>query len=194
MSKEDKAKFLALEGNGSSDIEDSGIYLLMEGINEDSAARVIKWILEMNIKKVAGKLPNVKELMLMVNSPGGSVPDAFALIDIMRGSKLKVNTIGLGLIASCGLLIFMAGENRVLTPNTSILSHQWSWAAWGKEHELFATVKEFDLTKERILAHYKKYSKLNIKQINKVLLPAHDVWLSAEDALKHGLCDEIKTV
>ncbi|MCK5018477.1 MAG: ATP-dependent Clp protease proteolytic subunit [Candidatus Peribacteraceae bacterium] len=193
MNNKDKNTCGIPEG-GSTDIEDSGIYLLMEGIDDDSCAKAIKWILEMNLKKTAGLIPKIKELTIIVNSPGGSVSAGFALIDIMRGSNLKVNTVGIGMIASCGLLIFMAGRNRILTPNTSILSHQWSWAAWGKEHELFATVKEFDLTKERILTHYKKYSKLKIKQINEILLPAHDVWLSSEDALKYGLCDEVRSI
>ena len=45
----------------------------------------------------------------------------------------------------CGLSIFMSGQkgHRTLTPNTSILSHQWAWGSAGKEHELFATIKEF---------------------------------------------------
>jgi ATP-dependent Clp protease, protease subunit len=71
--------------------------------------------------------------------------------------QFPIRTIGLGQIASAGLLIFASGSKgqRILTPNTSILSHQYSWGAFGKEHELFATVKEFDLTTKRMIAHYK---------------------------------------
>ena len=77
-----------------------------------------------------------------------SVPSCFALIDIMKGSRIPIHTVGLGVIASCGLLLFITGEKgkRTLTPNTSILSHQYSWGSYGKEHELFAQVKEFELS------------------------------------------------
>jgi len=90
------------------------------------------------------------------------------------------------MIASCGLLMFISGTKgrRVLTPNTSILSHQYSWGTYGKEHELIAVEKEYDLTTERMVNHYKKCTGLSEKDIRKYLLPAHDVWLSAKEAKK----------
>ena len=93
-------------------------------------------------------------------------------------------------------MIFIAGEkgHRVLTPNTSIMSHQFSWGSWGKEHELVAVGKEFELTTERMISHYKKCTGLNEKQIRQYLLPATDVWLSAKEAKKLGICDSIKDI
>jgi ATP-dependent Clp protease protease subunit len=90
--------------------------------------------------------------------------------------------------------MFISGTKgrRILTPNTSILSHQYSWGSFGKEHELFAQIKEYDLTTERMIAHYKKCTGLSEKEIREYLLPASDVWLSAKEAKKLGLCDEIK--
>ena len=132
----------------------------------------------------------------MINSPGGDVSACFALVDAMKGSKIPVRTIGLGLIASCGLLLFIAGErgHRTLTPNTSILSHQWSWGSTGKEHELFATVREFELTSKRLMEHYRKCTGLPEKTIRDVLLPPQDVWLDSKEALKYKLCDRVKTL
>jgi len=101
----------------------------------------------------------------------------------------------MGMIASCGLLMFISGTKgiRILTPNTSILSHQYSWGSYGKEHELFAVVKEYDLTTERMVNHYKKCTSLTEKEIRKFLLPPHDVWLSAKEAKKLGICDSIQS-
>jgi ATP-dependent Clp protease protease subunit len=112
----------------------------------------------------------------------------------MRGSAIPIRTIGLGQIASAGLMIFIAGDKgmRILTPNTSILSHQYSWGAIGKEHELFATVKEFDLTTKKMIQHYKKCTGLSEAKIREVLLPPQDVWLSPQEAKKLGLCDDVK--
>jgi ATP-dependent Clp protease protease subunit len=111
----------------------------------------------------------------------------------MKGSAIPVKTVGLGMIASCGLLTFMSGTKgrRVITPNTSILSHQYSWGSVGKEHELFARVKEFELSTARMMAHYKKCTGLSEKKIREILLPAEDVWLSAKEAVKYGIADKI---
>ena len=81
-----------------------------------------------------------------------------------------------------------------MTPNTSILSHQFSWGTYGKEHELFATVKEYELTTKRMINHYKKCTGLSEKKIREFLLPAQDVWMAANEAKKLGLCDSVKTV
>ena len=172
-------------------VRDNGIYLLMEDITVKSCKEAIQWILEENLKDK--KKPF---LQLMINSPGGDVSACFALVDAIKGSKIPVRTIGLGMIASCGLLLFIAGErgHRTLTPNTSILSHQWSWGSTGKEHELFATVREFELTSKRLLAHYKKCTGLPEKTIRDILLPPQDVWFDSKEALKYKLCDRVKSL
>ena len=98
------------------------------------------------------------------------------------------------MIASCGLLLFISGTKgrRMLTPNTSILSHQFSWGSFGKEHELFAAVREFDLTTSRMIKHYKTCTGLADDKIRQYLLPPQDVWLDAKETKKLGICDEIK--
>jgi ATP-dependent Clp protease protease subunit len=164
-------------------------FLLMEEINLETCKQTIEWIFTSNFSE---ERPSV--LNLIVCSPGGDLNAAFALVDVMRGSSIPIRTIGLGQISSSGLLIFISGTKgqRILTPNTSILSHQYSSGSFGKEHELFAVVKEFDLTTKRMVAHYKKCTGLTDSEIREVLLPAQDVWLSAQEAKKWGLCDEVK--
>jgi ATP-dependent Clp protease protease subunit len=174
-------------------LESNNVHIFMEDFNNKSVKPVIEWILRKNLAPTKDR---PRHLTLMINSPGGQVHSAFALIDVMKGSKIPVHTVGLGMIASCGLLTFIAGEKgfRTITPNTSILSHQYSWGSYGKEHELFARVREFELSTERMLAHYKSCTGMTEKQIRQYLLPAEDVWLSADEAVKHGLADKIKKV
>jgi ATP-dependent Clp protease protease subunit len=175
--------------NASQALNDHGIMVLMDEINHETVKPVIEWILHENhVRK-----KKHKELLLMVCSDGGNIAEAFALIDVMRSSKIPVKTVGLGSIASCGLLIFMAGAagRRILTPNTSILSHQFSWESEGKSHELFATIKEFELTQKRMVTLYRDATGLEDDVIRKVLLPPQDVWLSAEEALGYHICDAI---
>jgi ATP-dependent Clp protease protease subunit len=166
---------------------DHGIYVLMDNIDSDSVKPVIEWVLHENhVRK-----KKYKELLLMICSNGGSMEDAFALIDVMRSSKIPIKTVGLGSVSSCGLMIFLAGTRgrRVLTPNTSILSHQFAWSNSGKVHELFATVKEFQLTEARMIEHYKNSTGLDDEVIRKVLLPPQDVYLSAAEAFQYNICD-----
>ena len=168
---------------------DHGIYVLMDNISNDTVKPVIEWILHENhVRK-----KKYKELLLMICSNGGSMEDAFALIDVMRSSSIAIKTVGLGSISSAGLMIFLAGTQgrRVLTPNTSILSHQFAWGSQGKAHELFATVKEFQLTEKRMIEHYQLSTGLSDEVIRKVLLPPQDVYLSAEEALEYNICDQV---
>jgi ATP-dependent Clp protease protease subunit len=164
-------------------------YLLMDEVTLTTVKPIVEWIFDANFAEERPDLLN-----LIICSPGGDLNAAFALIDTMKGSAIPIRTIGLGQIASAGLLIFISGDKgkRVLTPNTSILSHQYSWGAFGKEHELFATVKEFDLTTKKMIAHYKKCSGLTDAKIREVLLPPQDMWLSPTEAKKLGLCDDVK--
>lgn len=177
------------EKSPSQLLQDNGMYVFMGDVDEDSVRPIIEWILVENhvVKK------KKKELLLMICSSGGSLEPAFALIDVMRASSIYVKTVGLGQIASAGLMIFLAGSpgRRVLTPNTSILSHQYSWGSDGKHHELFAVTKEFDLVQRRMLTHYQVSTGLDEDLIKTKLLPPSDVWLSAEEALSLGVCDYI---
>lgn len=174
-----------------SPMEKNGMYLFMERVKDSTVKPVIEWIISENLKT-----EKKEYLTLIICSPGGSVVSGFALIDTMKGSSIPVRTIGIGMIASCGLLLFIAGDkgNRILTPNTSILSHQYSWANGGKEHELFGAIKEFTNTSKRLITHYKRCTGLTEKQIRKHLLPDTDKWLNAKEAKKLGICDKVKVM
>ena len=169
---------------------ESGYYYMAETFTAETTKPIIIWIIENNLMTTRDRK---KELTLIINSPGGEVHSAFALIDTMKGSAIPIKTIGIGMIASCGVLTFMAGAKgkRLLTPNTSILSHQYSWGSAGKEHELFARVREFELSTERMLTHYKKCTGMSEKKIREILLPPEDVWLSSKEAVKYGIADKI---
>lgn len=173
----------------SEALNSHGMYVLMDDIDSDSVKPVIEWILHENYVRKR----RLKELLLLICSDGGSLEDAFALIDVMRSSNIPIKTVGLGAVASAGLCIFIAGTpgRRVLTPNTSILSHQFSWGTAGKAHELFATVKEFELCQSRMVSLYQQATGLDDDTIRKVLLPPQDVYLSAQEALQYHICDHV---
>lgn len=171
-------------------LDTNNIYLFMDGFENKSVKPVIEWILRKNLAPAKDR---AKHLTLVINSPGGDLSAAFALIDIVQGSRIPVHTLGLGQISSAGLLIFMSGRknHRTITPNTSILSHQYSWGSEGKEHELLAIIKEFNLTARRMLNHYKHCTGMSEKKIKEVLMPPQDVYLDAEEAVKYQIADRV---
>jgi len=171
------------------DREQSAYYLFMDDVTQDSCRACIEWILECNF---AEEKP--KQLTLLICSQGGDLLSCFALIDVMRGSSIPIATVGIGGVASAGTFLLMSGSKgkRILTPNTSVMSHQFSGGSLGKEHELFAIVKEFNLASERIVSHFKKCTGLSEKIIRDELLPPHDIYLTAQEAIDYGIVDQIK--
>ncbi len=100
------------EENGPSPgqlLWENSIYYFAEDFTSKSTAPLIKFIMEKNLMPRAKK---PKELTLIINSPGGAVHAAFALIDVMKASSIPIKTVGLGMIASCGILTFMARAKR----------------------------------------------------------------------------------
>jgi len=173
-----------------SSLKDSGVFMLMGEINDDSCRECVSWLFEMNLTQ--GKKHMHKTLHIVVNSPGGDLSCGFAIIDAMEGSAIPVHTIGMGQICSAAFMIFLQGKHRVLTPNTSIMSHTFSWAPSGNFHDLISSRVEVDNSHRRMLEHYQKTTKLPLDVISKKLLTKVDVWLTAQEALELNVCDEIK--
>jgi ATP-dependent Clp protease protease subunit len=170
-------------------LDDYGIIYMSGAINSGVAETICKQIIEYNIKGEAN------QIQMIINSPGGSCPAGFSIIDIMEWSRIPIYTTGIGMIASMGLLIFMTGEKgrRVITPRTSILSHRFSAFNYGNHSQLIAGRKEEDLEHERIISHYLAYSSIKDRaELESYLLRDVDTWLSPEEAIQFGLADRIE--
>lgn len=169
-------------------LRENGILMLTDKFDQEKIMPLVAAIYEYNL------MPDElqpEEITLIINSPGGSVHSAFHLIDAMLISNIPVNTVGKGLVASCGVLTLMAGKRRLLTHNTSVMSHQFAWGSSGKEHELYAKVKEFELASGRMEEHYKKCTKKSVKYIRKNLLHATDEWMTPQECVQHNIVDEV---
>lgn len=185
--KEDVAAPPQVQAPGSY-LRETGVLFLTEKFDQEKIMPLVAQIYEYNFMP---EELQPEAITLIINSPGGSVHSAFHLIDAMMMSSIPVNTMGHGLVASCGVLTIMAGKKRMVTHNTSVMSHQFAWGSQGKEHELYAKVKEFEMASSRMEEHYRKFTKKSVKYIRKHLLHATDEWLTPEECLKHGLVDEV---
>ena len=166
-------------------------YVFMDDISSETVRPVVEWILKENMYP---KKERVSQLVLVIESAGGELSSLWCLVDIMNGSKIPVDTVGIGTVASAGFMAFITGKHKILTPNTTIMSHQYSEEMSGKHHDLLASHKEMELVNKRFEQHYKKCLKLPVKKIRELLLSPTDAWFSADEALALGICDEVRTV
>ena len=173
-------------GDESTRDDDNGILYLFGPIESGSAASLCERIIRLNVE---ARVPHIQ---LIVNSPGGSVDDGFAIVDLMEWSQIPVFTTGIGMVASMGLLVLMAGARgrRVITPRTSVLSHRYSWWAFGKHSELVAARKEQDLVHCRIVNHYVQHTGIRTEEeLTRTLLRETDTWLTPGEAVRYGIVD-----
>jgi ATP-dependent Clp protease protease subunit len=143
-----------------------------------------------NLKRIENKM-KLDVINLIINSEGGDLVGAIALVEVINASVIPVRTIAIGECASAALVIFMSGHQRVVTPTSSLLSHQLSSGGEGTYSNMKATMKSMTLYHELMLAHYEKYTGLPRDIIEDQLLNSEDVILTPEDAKSFNLCDAI---
>jgi ATP-dependent Clp protease protease subunit len=169
-------------------LQSLGAYMLFGGVDQGTAYEACEFIIKANMLQATEN-----PLTFIINSEGGHVNDGFAIIDVMETSRLPVQTVGTGLIASMALLILAAGHKgtRTITKNTEIMAHQWMGGMEGKFHELMAVTNEHIRLKSLFVDHFLRHSNMNEKQINDVLFAPSDRWLSPAECKKFGLCDRV---
>lgn len=165
------------------------ILYISGGICSDTVTPIIGAIVEAN----STKNPKVERIVIMIQSSGGDVGEAFALTACMKASSIPIYTVALGRCDSSALFIAMAGHYRFVAPRTSILSHQYSAGFGGmvKHIDLVARQRDFRLTEAAIVSHYIECSGMSEKEVRKQLLRENDVFLSPDEAISLGLFDEI---
>lgn len=169
------------------DLLNNHVHFLTSEIEANSITDAMRWLHYENNK-------DEKTLLtLYINSPGGCLSDAFALIDMMRLSKHPIRTIGIGTICSAALLIFSSGTKgeRLISKNAELMMHQYSNEVSGKHHELKSQILGGDLTNNRMIKLFQDTSNLDAKAIKSKLLAPTDAWLTADELLQYGIADKI---
>jgi ATP-dependent Clp protease protease subunit len=134
-----------------------------------------------------------KDINLYVNSPGGSVTAGLGIYDTMQYVKPPINTICLGQAASMGALLLTAGAKgkRYALPNARVMIHQPLGGFQGQATEIDIHAKEILKIRERLNDIMAKHTGQPIEKISHDT--ERDYFMSAEEAKKYGLIDEVIT-
>ncbi|HUS51619.1 MAG TPA: ATP-dependent Clp protease proteolytic subunit [Candidatus Paceibacterota bacterium] len=132
-----------------------------------------------------------KDILLYINSPGGSVTSTLAIYDTIQYVKCDVSSLCLGMAASGAAVILAAGKKgkRFALPNAEILLHQVMGEAGGQATEIEIAAKQILRVKEQLNKILSKHTNQPIAKIAKET--DRDFWLTPEEAKKYGIVDEI---
>ncbi len=132
-----------------------------------------------------------KDISLYINSPGGTVSAGLAIYDTMQYIKSEVSTICVGLAASMGALLLMAGQEkkRYSLPNSKIMIHQPLGGAQGQATDVEIQVRELMNTKKQLNDLISKHTKKDLEQIEKDTDRNH--WMTPAEALDYNIIDKI---
>ena len=132
-----------------------------------------------------------KDILMYINSPGGSVYAGMGMYDTMQYVRPDVATICTGLAASMGAVLLAAGTKgkRTSLKHSRIMIHQPLGGAGGKASDIEISARHILELREELYEILANHSGKSVEQIAKD--SDRDYWMTAEEALKYGLIDEV---
>lgn len=132
-----------------------------------------------------------KDIFLYINSPGGSVSAGLSIFDTMQFIKPDVSTMCLGMAASMGSFLLMAGAKgkRLALPNSKIMIHQPSGGAQGQATDIEIHAREILKTREQLNRIYADRTGQPLDKITADM--ERDYYMSPEEAKAYGLIDQV---
>lgn len=161
------------------------IILLSDEVNDVTASLVVAQMLFLEAED-----PD-KDIVLYINSPGGSVTAGFAIYDTMQYVKCDVSTICVGMAASMGSFLLAAGAKgkRFALPNSEIMIHQPLGGVRGQATDIKIHTEWLLKIKNKLNTILSERTGQPLEKIERDV--ERDFFMSAEEAKKYGLVDEI---
>ncbi len=132
-----------------------------------------------------------KDIFLYINSPGGSVSAGLSVFDTMQFIKPDVSTLCMGMAASMGSFLLMAGAKgkRAALPNSRVMIHQPSGGAQGQATDIEIQAREILKTREQLNRIYAERTGQTYERIAADM--ERDRWMSPVEAKEYGLIDQV---
>lgn len=143
-------------------------------------------------KNELDKLGDVENINLYVNSPGGSVFEGITIHNMLKRHKAKVTAHIDALAASIASVIIMAADEVVMPSNSMLMIHNPWTITMGNSSELRKQAEDLDRIGQSSMQSYldKAGDTLTSEKLQEML--DAETWLSADEALQHGLCDVVE--
>jgi len=131
------------------------------------------------------------DISLYINSPGGSVTAGMAIYDTMQYVRPQVRTVCVGMAASMGAFLLMAGEKgkRLALPNAEVMIHQPLGGAQGQATDVAIRAEWLMKTKEKMTRMMAEMTGQDIEKVKADV--ERDYFMSAQEALDYHIIDEI---
>lgn len=158
--------------------------LISGEINKELAERVVRQLLILEQE-------SDEPIRVFIDSPGGDADAGYAIFDTIRFVEPEVSTVGIGLVASAGALILLAGEKerRLAFPNSHYLIHQPASGIRGVATEIEIHAREIDKMRKRINVLIAEETGKPFEQVERDT--DRDYWMNAEEAVDYGLVSKI---
>ncbi len=132
-----------------------------------------------------------KQIDLYINSPGGVVSSGLAIYDTMQYIRSPVSTFCMGMAASMGSFLLMAGEpgKRIALPNARIMLHQPSGGFRGQASDIERHAEDIIATKKKLNELYAKHCGRTMEEVERTL--DRDHFMSADAAKEWGIVDMV---
>lgn len=161
----------------------------VDKVIDDSTLDLIRFILKCNKEDEGKTIEQRKRILIMIDSPGGSVEVLHSLIGAMKISKTPIYTCCYCSAYSAAADLLACGHKRFALPFTSIMFHAGSCSYTGSQNDVEKAKKFFDGIGKRISDEVISRTKFDSKFIKK--LKTDDMYMTEEEALKYGVIDEI---
>ena len=160
---------------------------LMTSVNAESCAAIIRALLYLQRQDPEASVT------LYINSPGGEVQSGLALYDIMQAVSCPIRTVCLGMAASMGALLFIAGDEREILPHSRVMIHDPLIGEGAGGSALSVKARADDLMRIRDITAgvIARHSGMSLERVFE--LTASDTYFEAKEAVEAGLADRIIT-
>jgi ATP-dependent Clp protease protease subunit len=194
-----------VNGNITEDLkskDDSSLVQAKKSVIKLSApkSRVVYFYSDFNQQSVKEAVSKLKELeaksndriLLLINSPGGSVIDGAELISQMESSKAPVDTVCMKLCASMAAMTHSYGAKRYSLDRAILMYHPASGSASGQVPNMLSLLKTITRYVDKMNANVVNRSKISKTEFESLV--AYELWIDSEDALSKGFIDGIVNI
>ena len=141
------------------------------------------------VKEIESLPEDIETINVYINSYGGEVAEGLAIYNVLRRHKAKVKTYSDGFACSAASVVFMAGDERIMSNASLLMIHNAWLLTWGDQNELRKDADDLETINAATIQAYMNHVSISEDEL-KTMLDA-ETWISAADALEMGFATSV---